>query len=63
MKATNPELKVPKSNDERCDVESVGAAVNHGACVEPKTFDAGADSGPGVWIGDGLDVKFVPAEK
>jgi hypothetical protein len=62
MKHNKPEVKVPESSDERASKETVSGAPNTGSCccAQP-VIDAGADSGPGVWSGDGQDVAFTPA--
>ena len=53
------ELKVPKSGEERVGKESVSAAPNPGAVIEAQpVVDAGANSGPGFWSGDGAEIKF-----
>ena len=58
----NDRIKVPPSSDARGDVESVGAAINHGNVMDAApTVDAGADSGCGHWEGDCMSVVFHKA--
>lgn len=55
-------IKVPKSiPDVLSSRETVDVADNPGNVVEPKTFDAGIDSGVGHFEGAGTQIKFDKA--
>jgi hypothetical protein len=58
------DLKIPKSKESSAGCETIDAAPNHGNCIEAAPLvDAGVDSGPGHFEGNGLDLKFVPAKE
>lgn len=54
----------PRGSEERSGAETVSSTPNAGNCIEAqRVVDAGADVGPGHWVGDGSDIRFIPDKK